>query len=117
VLQQNDHFHEQILLLALEGASDDLFALMTRPASEKTRFDGALIVAGTARTDLASAANFRNVEVCCLHHFSISSDVDDRQRNCSISRSLFPLSAACRANMPRRARFQLDWECSFRLIY
>jgi len=80
VLQQNDHFHEQILLLALEGASDDLFALMTRPASEKTRSDGAL-VAGTARTDLASAANFGNVEVCCLHHFSISSDVDDRQRN------------------------------------
>ena len=44
-------------LLALKGASDDLFALMTRLATEKTRSDGTL-VAGTARTDLASAANF-----------------------------------------------------------
>ena len=30
---------------------------------------------------------------------SISSDVDDRQRNCWISRSLFPLPAARRANI------------------
>ena len=48
-------------MLALKGASDDLFALMTRLATEKTRSDGTL-VAGTARTDLASAANFGNVE-------------------------------------------------------
>ena len=41
-----------------DGAKELLFALMVNPAIEKTRSDGALYVAGIAKTIRASLASF-----------------------------------------------------------
>ena len=83
----------------IDGAREARFALIVKPAMEKTRSDGAL-VAGIARTIRASLASRGNVDAT-LHHQAFRSSMPgvDRHLNCWISRSMLLLELACLASM------------------